>query len=371
MKYSLKKQMFFLFEETEVLVMRLSWSNFVHKQCGLVMFQMGATLRVPSMDVDMGYSQLSPQSPSTPNNSSLFDSPVATPSPGPDAQSAKMLVDTDNFILNQLQLLQQQNQQKQQQEQLQEQQKQQLEQQQHIEQRKKLLEHQKQQQQIQQQKQQQQQRQQQLEQKRLHQRLMLLQQEQQQQKKQQQQQQQITQLLQNAQLKNLILNSGNAASILEELCKGIENQPVQVQSPAQNQVPNQTRSQTVTNTAANSLLIGLIQSTNSVNSAKIVSSPKQINSVAAKPKVRSNIGTTSILEALNADENQSAINKLLLSQKSQTLIHTPKRTSVVNVTSQPLMAKKDQAGFTIPSVPFSSEVKKDHAGFTIPSVGFY
>ena len=319
---------------------------------------MGQSLRVPSMDVDMSSTAMvpspqlamSPQTPPTPSNSGLFDSPVSTPAPSPGGDTSnQMMVDTDNFILNQLQLIQQQNQQKQQ---FQEQQKQQQ------------LEQQKQQQ-LQLQKQQQ------LEQKRQQQQQQQMQAIQQEQQQQKQQQEQILQLLQNTQLKNVILNSSNATNIIEELLKGLQNQQqtlqqTQNQLQTQSLLQSQSRLQTTQNqlssqnqqhtqlsqaqtlnlstSADNSLLLGLIN-TNSPTSG---SNSQKLMPNNSKPKQKVKFGTTSILEALSADENQCARNKMSLSQKTQTTLH--KRTDMSNVTNQQAGVKKDQAGFIIPSV---------------------
>lgn len=289
---------------------------------------MGSTSMVPSPQMVM-----SPPTPPTPGSNSLFDSPVATPSPGTSGEASQMIVDTDNFILNQLQLIQQQNQQQKQNQQLHEQQQQQQ-----------------QKQQLEQQKQIQQQKQQQLEQKRQQQIREQQQQQQLQQQQQQQQQVQISQLLQNTSLKNLILNSDNAANILEELLKGLQSQqqqppPAQQQQQQQQTQVKQTPSSS-SNSSTNSLLLGLM-SPGSPNSGTSVQ--KNTNNSVTKPKLKAKIGTTSILEALNADENQSSRNKSTSSQKTQTLSQNVKGLGIVNLTSQ-LEMKKDQAGFIIPMV---------------------
>ncbi|XP_060605253.1 carbohydrate-responsive element-binding protein-like isoform X2 [Ruditapes philippinarum] len=327
--------------------------------------QIGQSLRVSSMDVDMGSTSMvpspqlamSPQTPPTPSNSGLFDSPVATPTPSPVGDTAQqMMVDTDNFILNQLQLIQQQNQQKQQ---LQEQQKQQ---QQQLEQQKQQLQLQKQQQ-LEQKRQQQQQQQ-----------MQAIQQEQQQQK---QQQEQILQLLQNTQLKNVILNSSNATNIIEELLKGLQNQQqtlqqtqnqLQVQTmlqtqqsqlASQSQLQSQlshTQTQNTPATTDNSLLLGLINANSPNSGSGGASNSQKIPQNNSKPKQRGKIGTTSILEALSVDENQSTRNKVNVSQKTQTPIQ--KRADMSGGADQQGRVLKDQAGFIIPNAPLKVRGKQ-------------
>lgn len=277
----------------------------------LYSFQSESSLRVPLMDVDMGSSPnlipspqmiLSPQTPPTPNGS-LFDSPLATPSPGTSNDSSQMLVDSENFILNHLQLLQQQKQ---------------LEQQQKLEQKKQ----QQQQKMLQEQKRLQQQQQQQL-------------QQQQKLKKQDQ----LKQLLQNEDVQKLILGNQNAASIIDMLSKNLLGQ--------QTQMLAETQSQTVVSSnvpvTSNSLLMGIMNAP-----SPTATTSKETVSNTPKPKTINSNRNLSILEALNADESQSARNKSS-SAKAGNVTQNIKQTSTPTLSHQ-LGVKKDTMGFTIPAV---------------------
>ncbi|KAL4223427.1 hypothetical protein ACF0H5_016898 [Mactra antiquata] len=269
------------------------------------------SLRVPSMDVDMASSSnmipspqliLSPQTPPTPS-SYLFDSPVATPSPGTSGDNSQMLAESENFILNQLQMLQQQKQHEQQQK------KQHLQQQQLLQEHKRLQRQQEQQQQ--------------------------------QQRQRKQQEDQLKQLLQNEDVQKLLLGSQNASSILELIGKSLGQQ-----SSMSTEIQTQT-SETKTPVTSNSLLLGIISSPTSPSGMEGITSNN-----SPKPKTVSSNRNRSILEALNADE--SARDKSLKS-KTVNVAQNAKRTcSNTPNLSQQFGVKKDTMGFTIPAAPLKT-----------------
>ena len=280
--------------------------------------------------------QLSQPSP-TPSNRMMVDSPGLTPTAGLSEQDP-MIVDTENFILNQLQILQQQKQAEDLNRQFQHQRILELQKKKQQEEQERRREQEKQEQQLR---------------------------EQQKQQQQQQQRTQLQTLLQNQpQIKSILTAMGeNAPALLEELTKSLQaqqaqNQQNQAESTTRNPVLIQSQSKpqiqmqkTCMSQSANqfqrqgssgnsNLISNLLNSNNQSSQQKSV---QLVNNTSAKARLSGKFGgNTSILAALTADEKQTALSKMTV------------QPTIVNNRLKPALSanipKKDNAGFTIPTV---------------------